>query len=64
MEFVRKYDIRDGVAYLVQLESRTDTRIVGRADLHIDYANFQKQDVEEPVEEARGTSAGAASTAH
>ena len=57
MEFVRKYDIRDGVAYLVALDSRTDTRIVGRADLHIDYANFQKQDaVEEPVEEARGAS--------
>jgi hypothetical protein len=57
MEFVRKYDIRDGVAYLVQLDSRTDTRIVGRADLHIDYGNFQLQDAgEEPVEEARGAS--------
>jgi len=57
MEFVRKYDIRDGVAYLVQLDSRTDTRIVGRAELHIDYGNFQTQDPgEEPVEEARGAS--------
>ena len=55
MEFVRKYDIRDGVAYLVQLDSRTDTRIVGHADLHIDYGNFQKQiEGEEAVEEARG----------
>jgi hypothetical protein len=62
MEFVRKYDIRDGVSYLVQLDSRTDTRIVGRADLHIDYGNFQTQDAaEEPVEEARGT---ALNTAH
>jgi hypothetical protein len=56
MEFVRKYDIRDGVAYLVQLDSRTDTRIVGHADLHIDYANFQKpaEREEAAVEEARG----------
>ena len=56
MEFVRSYDIREGVAYLVRLDSRTDTRIVGRAELHIDYANFQKQElVEEPVEEARSS---------
>jgi hypothetical protein len=55
MEFVRKYEIRDGVAYLVQLDSRTETRIVGRAELHIDYANFQKPcGAEELVEEARG----------
>lgn len=65
MEFVRKYEIRDGVAYLVQLDSRTDTRIVGRAELHIDYANFQKQaSVEEPVEEARGALTTTSTSSH
>jgi hypothetical protein len=55
MEFTRDYEIRDGVAWLVHMESRTDTRIVGRAELQINYANFaQKPDAEEPVEEARG----------
>ena len=46
MEFVRDYEIRDGVAYLKRMESRTDTRIVGRADLSIEYANVQKQETE------------------
>jgi hypothetical protein len=55
MEFVRKYEIQDGVAWLAQLDSRTDTRIVGRAELHISYTNFHRQDPseqEEIVEEA------------
>jgi hypothetical protein len=56
MEFVRDYQIRDGVAYLARMESHTDTRIVGRADLNIEYANVHKQDPEADVavEEARG----------
>lgn len=55
MEFVRNYEIRDGVAYLVHMESKTETRLVGRAELNIDYANFHPTDAaEEPVEEARG----------
>jgi hypothetical protein len=55
MEFTRNYEIRDGVAYLTRMESRTDTRIVGRAELNIEYANFQKQTAGDiPVEEARG----------
>lgn len=41
MEFTRDYDIRDGVAWLVHMESKTDTRIVGRAELQISYANFE-----------------------
>jgi hypothetical protein len=53
MEFVRNYEIRDGIAWLVNLESRTQTRIVGRADLTITYANFHKQEPSlELVEEA------------
>lgn len=56
MEFVRDYEIRDGVSYLKRMESHTDTRIVGRANLNIEYANVTKRDAsdDEPVEEARG----------
>ena len=56
MEFTRDYAIRDGIAWLVHMESKTDTRIVGRAELQINYANFAQQSAapEEPVEEARG----------
>ena len=52
MEFARFYEIRDGVAYLKRMETKTDTRIVGRAELNIEYANVQKQTdaaTEEPV---------------
>lgn len=44
MEFVRDYEIRDGVAYLKRMESRTYTRIVGRAELNIEYANIHRQE--------------------
>lgn len=42
MEFTRDYEIREGVAHLKRMESRTDTRVVGRAELDIEYANVQK----------------------
>jgi hypothetical protein len=56
MEFDRYYEIIDGVSYLTRMETTTDTRIVGRAELNIEYANFRKQTdapVEEPVAELR-----------
>ena len=56
MEFVRDYEIHGGVAYLKRMESHTHTRLVGRADLNIEYANIKKQEetvAEEAVEEAR-----------
>lgn len=59
MEFVRDYEIRDGVSYLKRMESKTDTRIVGRAELNIEYANIQKQD--QPV---AGESTADAGSAH
>ena len=35
---------------LKRMETKTDTRIVGRAELNIEYANFSKQaDPEEPI---------------
>lgn len=54
VDFVRKYEIRDGFAYLRHLESKTDTRIVGLAELNIEYDNYHQQTAaEEAVEEAR-----------
>ena len=44
MEFARDYEIKDGVAYLRRMETKTQTRIVGAAELNIEYANFSQAD--------------------
>jgi hypothetical protein len=38
--FVRRYDIRDGISVPRQVQSVVDTRLVGRAELTIDFSNF------------------------
>jgi len=38
--FVRKYEIRNGISVPLQVQSVTDTWIVGKAELTIDYSNF------------------------
>jgi hypothetical protein len=38
--FVRQYEIRDGISVPRRTESTVDTRIVGKAELTIDYSNF------------------------
>jgi hypothetical protein len=38
--FVRKYEIRDGVSVPRQVQSTVDTRLVGKAELTIDFSNF------------------------
>lgn len=43
LEFVRHYEIRDGLAVPVSMKSFADTRIVGRTELNIDYENFTRQ---------------------
>ena len=56
MEFARDYEIKDGVAYLRRMATKTQTRIVGAAELNIEYANFHKQtdaSADEPVAEWR-----------
>ena len=57
MEFTRDYEIREGVAYLKRMESTTETRLVGKAQLNIEYANFRKNEAvpAEAMSEARGT---------
>jgi len=44
IEFVRDYELRDGVAFPIHIESTVDTRLVGRAELSINYSNFSKQE--------------------
>ena len=38
--FVRKYEIRDGISVPRQVQSVVDTRLVGKAELTIDFSNF------------------------
>jgi hypothetical protein len=38
--FTRRYEIRDGLAVPLRMESVVDTRLVGRAELTIDYSNY------------------------
>ena len=39
VEFVRKYEIRDGISVPLQIQSVVDTRLVGKAELTIDFTN-------------------------
>jgi hypothetical protein len=39
--FIRKYEIRDGIAVPLQVHSVVDTRLVGQAELTIDFSNFE-----------------------
>jgi hypothetical protein len=50
IEFVRDYELRDGVAFPSHIESTVDTRLVGRAELSINYSNFSKQESAEDDE--------------
>jgi hypothetical protein len=38
--FIRKYDIRDGISVPKQILSIVDTRLVGKAELTIEFTNF------------------------
>jgi hypothetical protein len=42
--FVRDYQLRDGVAFPLRIQSTVDTRIVGRAQLDISFSDFSKQE--------------------
>lgn len=47
VEFVRDYEIREGMAIPRRIESLVDTRLVGPAKLIISYTNFSKQEGDE-----------------
>ena len=53
VEFTREYEMHDGVAIPKHIESKADVRLVGVAELNINYSKFAKQDTaEEPASAA------------
>jgi hypothetical protein len=40
IEFVREYDIREGLAFPRSIESTVETRLVGKAELRVRFQNF------------------------
>jgi hypothetical protein len=44
MQFVRVYEIQNGVAVPQRLESRAEVRIIGPVELNINYSKFSKED--------------------
>lgn len=40
VEFVRKYEIREGIAVPLEMRSVVDTRLVGRAELNIQFGGY------------------------
>ena len=45
VEFTRRYEIRDGISVPRRTESVADVRLVGKAELTIDYTNFSVGDL-------------------
>jgi len=46
VEFVRVYEIQGGVALPRRIESKVETRLVGRAELTVEFSNFTRADPE------------------
>jgi hypothetical protein len=53
INFVRDYDIEDGVSIPAHIESTVDTRIVGKAELEISFSNFTRQSGDDEVASAQ-----------
>lgn len=54
IEFVRDYEIRDGVAFPSRIESTVDTRLVGKAELSILFTNLSYPETDYDLETASG----------
>jgi len=55
IEFVREYDIRDGLAIPRRIESVVQTRIVGKAELSVHFSNVSLDPVPAVIAEAVGS---------
>ncbi len=53
MEFIQDYELRDGIAIPKHFQGTADLRIIGRAELTIDYSNFTRQDTADANELSR-----------
>jgi len=49
IEFVRDYELRDGVALPSRIKTTVDTRVIGKAQLLIHFMNYAKDDESENV---------------
>ena len=43
VDFVRDYRIENGVAYPKRIDSIVDTRLIGRAEIHINFTNYSRE---------------------
>jgi hypothetical protein len=61
IEFVRDYELRDGVAIPSRIRTTVETRVIGKAQLLIHFTNFAKDDEADAVssDDASDTSAAA-----
>lgn len=56
MEFVREYEVINGVSVPKRIQSMANTRIVGPAEMTIDYNNYSWSDGERPIASLPSTS--------
>jgi hypothetical protein len=49
VEFVQVYELKDGIAIPKHLASTADVRLVGRAELNMDFTNFTRQEIAEEL---------------
>jgi hypothetical protein len=52
--FIRRYEIRDGISVPREVQSVVDTRLVGKAELTIEFTNFSIDTTPDAVSEADG----------
>ncbi len=54
IEFVRDYEIQNGIAFPKHIQSKIDTRLVGRAELSINFTNYTRTGAETTVAVSTG----------
>jgi hypothetical protein len=52
IEFVRVYEIREGVSYPTHIQSTAEVRMFGKAELNIDFSNFTRSEPADAEQEA------------
>ena len=54
VDFIRDYEIRDGIAFPRHLESTIQTRLVGMAKLDVRFRDFAKADADQASAQPAG----------
>ena len=58
IEFVRNYEMHDGVSFPTRIESTVDTRLVGKAELKISFSNFKPDEAQDDAGSGPGGESG------